>query len=441
MKFISLFKKEIKEMVTGQMIIGLVLTLIGFYFLGTLSDGIINDAIDDSQTINLVNHDESEFTASLLEQLEMQNIEINLVEATAGNYQVVLAENDLSSLLVIPEDFSLALEDGKTATLETYSVMLGTSMLSNISGTSTSAYATIFSEAIQTLKLAEELSLEEAALIMNPITIEETTIVGENSSRISLSAISNYVSSQTTFVPVIVFLLVMFSAQMIIGAISTEKIDKTLETLLSTPVSRASILTAKMLAAGSVAGIYAIVFMFSFNNFMGGMLGDLTTQAGVVDAIEHLGLNLLPTDYVLIGIQLFLSILIALSVSLILGALAKDVKSAQSAVAPMTVVLIIPYTLSMFTDINTLPLIGRILINIIPFTHTFTAFSNVMMGEMTMFWIGVAYQLIFLFVCMFFAVKVFMTDKIFTISLNLGQKNKFKKSKKSKLSLGNKTFK
>ena len=48
-------------------------------------------------------------------------------------------------------------------------------------------------------------------------------------------------------------IIIMYSAQMVISAIAMEKQNKTLETLLTVPIPRTSIVTAKMLSLGSSA--------------------------------------------------------------------------------------------------------------------------------------------------------------------------------------------
>lgn len=91
----------------------------------------------------------------------------------------------------------------------------------------------------------------------------------------------------------------------------------------------------------------------------------------------------------------------------------------------------IPYIISMLADINTLPMAVRILVYAIPFTHTFSGISNLMFGNTTIFFVGLVYQVVAFAICMFFALRLFNSDKILTISLNFGQKSKYKKSRKS----------
>ena len=226
----------------------------------------------------------------------------------------------------------------------------------------------------------------------------------------------------------------MMTTQSLMNAISSEKIDKTLETLLSAPISRGSIIGSKMLAATIIAIINAGVYMFAFSKFISTAADpDIVEKAvgtlSVDDALVKLGLNLSAADYVLIGLQLFFTIMICLSVSIILGALANDAKSAQNLLLPIMFLAMVPYFVSILMDINELPTVVKYVLYAIPFTHTFSAISNLSFGNMGLFFGGLIYQVIVFAVCMFFALRLFKSDKILTISLNLGQKSKFKKKK------------
>jgi ABC-2 type transport system permease protein len=219
---------------------------------------------------------------------------------------------------------------------------------------------------------------------------------------------------------------------MIVTAIATEKIDKTLETLLSTPISRVSILTAKMLSAGLVSLISAVIYMIGFSISMGSVLTNSTEIVGEVTSstvstqlsMISLGLVLTPIDYILLGIDIFLSIMIALSLSMILGVMVNDIKSTQIVMMPIMFMAMIPYLVSYFADINTLSPVMKLILNLIPFTHTFNATNNLLFDNTSTVVGGIVYQLIFFAVCMFFAVRLFKSDKILTASLNFSKKKK-----------------
>lgn len=215
---------------------------------------------------------------------------------------------------------------------------------------------------------------------------------------------------------------------MLLNAISTEKLDKTLETLLSAPISRMSVLSAKMLAAAIVAAIMAIAFMFGMNNMTSvySTGGDVSQYSNV---LNDLGLTLSVGGYALVGLQMFMSVLIGLSLSLVLGALAKDIKSAQALVMPILFTAMIPYLLSMVLDIKTLSPVFKYIVYAIPFTHTFMSSENIMFGNMSLYWGGLIYQVIILAISMTIAVRIFTSDKIFTISFSFGERRKNKKAK------------
>jgi ABC-2 type transport system permease protein len=330
------------------------------------------------------------------------------------------------------------LKNNAASELEYISRIKSTSAMASLGDGSTSAIESIKS-IISNLLMQEGYGLSEAdiTVLENPVNLKEVTVVDKKSANVSASTIIGMASTQGMIVPIVIFILVMFTSQMIISTISTEKIDKTLETLLSAPVSRLSVLGAKMLAAAIVALINAVAYMIAFSSYMSGMLGSTLDTTAVIgealtmsDILKELGLKLTAGGYILLGLQMFMTIMIALSVSLILGAMATDAKSAQTLVMPIMIFAMIPYMISLFMDVNSMSNIVKIFVWLIPFTHTFTAINNIMFGNWPVFWGGLAYQFVFFIVCMYFALKLFTSDKIFTISLNLGQKMKLKKVKK-----------
>ena len=56
--------------------------------------------------------------------------------------------------------------------------------------------------------------------------------------------------------------------------------------------------------------------------------------------------------------------------------------------------------------------------------------SNLMFGNRVLFFAGLPYQILFFAVCMFFALRLFRSDKLFTISLNFNSKSKFRRGRK-----------
>lgn len=428
MRFLNLLRKELREMLTPQTIITLVIMVALLSAAGEAMSGAMEDVKEESSKITICDQDDTEFTRSVINLMKnpadgVEN-DVTIVTLESDDYTKELDRLDKKSIVIIPKGFTEQVDKGEQAETKYVSKMTSLSTMSNISTGSDTALSLIeaaVKSALYTDKVSRgQLTDAEVAQIESPVKISETTVVGKKSADISAMILYSMCQMQGMFVPIIVFLLIMYSSQMILNAVSTEKLDKTLETLLSAPVSRLAVLSSKMLSAAIVAALYAVVFMFGMDNMMSGLeLGDTSEYAGIA---ADLGLTLSAGQYVLVGLQMFTTILIALSISLVLGALAKDAKSGQTLILPIMLTAMVPYMLSLFLDIKTLSPVFRYIVYAIPFTHTFMASENVMFGNMTVYWGGLVYQLVVLIVCMTFAIRVFTSDKIFTMSLSFGEK-------------------
>lgn len=449
MKFFNLLKKELSELLTPTTIITTIGIMLILVVVGNAFGGVMGDVIDDASQVTICDMDNSEISKSIIKALTVSKVNedtglpeeyddelVKLVTLESDDYAKELKRLGENHILIIPEGFGEKLMKGEKIELINLNKMTSGATLANVSSND-GAVEAIRTAIKETYLLNSGLTIEQLANSETLVTVSEKTIVDDKTADISSSIVSSLMGTQSMFLPIIVYALVMFSSQMIISAISTEKIDKTLETLLSAPVSRLSVLSSKMLAAGIVAAINAVAYMIGFNQMLKGMYEGMGTVENSDAILSELGLKMTTSGYVLLGIQLFLTLFISLSVSLVLGALAKDAKSAQSLMMPITFMAMIPYIISMLIDIKSLSPVIRYLIYAIPFTHTFIASDNIMFGNTTLFWGGVIYQVILLAICMTVAVKIFTSDKIFTLTLDFNKKSKFdKKQKKSLLSFG-----
>lgn len=445
MKFINLLKKELSELVNFQMLIGLVATVAIFMILGGVMKTTVDEAVDKSEnvTINICDRDNTEFTENIIKALDEldddpdSNVtaKLNIIECEGDDYSAILEDNDISGLVIIPEGFTETLDKKEPPEIISVSRMTSAATMSNMDMGNDAAIELI--EACISSTIADDAGMDadQYKLMEKPVILTENTVVDDKEARISPANIMSKIMMQNMLLPIIVFVLIMMTSQMLMTSISNEKIDKTLETLLSAPVSRLSVISAKMLAAAVVALINAAVYMFAFSVFVSGATDEVTETVSLAagssitvdQALEQLGLNLVLSDYLLIGLQLFCTIMICLSVSIILGALIDDAKNVQNMLMPIMMCAMVPYMISILADINELPMVLRILVYAIPFTHTFTAVPNLMFGNNMLFIIGLIYQIIVFIVCIFFSLRLFMSDKLLTVSLNMGQKSKYKK--------------
>lgn len=439
MKFINLLKKELAELVNVQMLATLGIMLLIFMMMGNIMTTAINDVVEDAShpVVNISDRDNTELSKQLIEALKEADAEVNVIETEGDDYAAILSDNKIRNIIIITEGFTKSIENEEKPELLSVAKMTSAASMANISNGNVGA-SSLINECVRNLiAQTKGIGEEELKHINSPIEITENTVVDKNWAPISIGTITAKISFQNIALPIALFVLLIMTSQSLISSVSNEKIDKTLETLLSAPVSRMSVISAKMLAAAIVALINACVMMIGFTFFVKDGITNIDQEVtdaakqmlSTGDAFQQLGLNLSPIDYLLIGLQFFFTIMICLSISIVLGSLANDAKASQTVILPIMLLVMVPYVISILTDINSLPMAVRTVVYAIPFTHTFMAMGNLMFGNTAIYAFGLIYQIIVFAVCMYFALRLFKSDKILTMSLNIGQKARFKKSR------------
>ena len=242
MKFLNLLKKELHELINAQMIIGLVITVGLLMSVGNMMSNVMDDATSETGTVNISDRDDTEFTRSIISSLESAGFEVNRVNEDNANRAKLLESAGCDSLIIIPKGFtdealdSVSGDNTVSGGLELITSLKSTSALASMSD-KTSAAAEIISDIVKKEFMTQKgLSEDEIGKIEVPLNVSEVTVVNGKSAVVSPEILTGMIQSQGMLIPIVVFILVMFTSQMIISAISTEKIDKTLETLLSAPV-------------------------------------------------------------------------------------------------------------------------------------------------------------------------------------------------------------
>jgi len=423
-RFLNLLKKEIKELVTVQLVASLGFTILLFNFIGQMSRKEVQKAIG-VQTISALDLDGSASSQAILTGLESARFKIVRIEGKSKEQAIDIARGGESKLLlVIPSGFGDSLKDLKPSPIETYSYMRSFSLIGARGSAIVRGVISALNNVLSDSFLKEKLPGLDPASLKTPIKSKDFVIVQKRMAEASASDVAGMVTSQSLLIPVVLMMIVIYSSQMVISAVAMEKQNKTLETLLTVPIRRTSIITAKMLAAGLVGLISAGIYMFGFKGFMGGIGGsDLQAAASPGGAVmRQLGLYFDTSGYLILGAALFLAILVALALAMILGVLAEDFRSAQNMIMPLMFMVMIPYFLSLFADINTVSLPVKIFILAIPFSHPFLVSQNLYLGNYGMIFGGLAYMLVVFTALVVFAARIFSTDRILTMKLRFGKK-------------------
>jgi len=425
-KFVNLLKKEIKEMITFQLIVSLLFTTGLFYFIGVIAKSEI-EKVAAERDVYIVDLDGSQESKVLIENLSYAGFKTNLLEEKDKSAALEYASgNNLDLLIVIPEGFSEAASQFEFKNIEAYTYIRSFSISSSASTALVEGVISEINRYISNSFLKEKFPDIDPDNLKNPIKSTDFVIVRDKMAAGSAAEVSSIVYSQSIFVPIILMMIILYSSQMVLSAIALEKQNKTLETLLTVPISRNYIVIVKMAASGLIGLISAGVYMLGFRYYMSGLMGNMPSSGQANELIQQLGLQFTPNDFVLLGISLFLAILCALGLAIILGVMVDDLKSAQTMILPLMFLIMIPYFISMFSDINSLSLPVKALVLLIPFSHPFLASQNILLGNYNIVFNGIIYMLAVFIILILIAGRIFSTDRVLTVKLRFGRKRTMK---------------
>ncbi|MDD5764192.1 MAG: ABC transporter permease [Candidatus Bipolaricaulis anaerobius] len=401
----NIIAKEVRELLTPQTLIPIVVVAVIFAMTGGVI-GDIGEEVTQRPVIGVMDQDEG----------PLSQIATTVLGATA---RVVHSGTDVGeglgrteegggvALLVFPPDFSERILGGEPGTIEIHWIMRGLGMMDFISSAPVEGAISAVNQAITAALLEGSIPLNPE-VILNPTTRTDTTLVkGKTIAGVSPTAISNTLMSQSIMIPLLVMMLMMMAGSTVISSMGLEKESKTLETLLTMPVSRSSIVTGKIVGSALVGLVMALIYMLGFSFYM------RSFQMGAIDLGQY-GLALGLLDYVLVGGSLFLALLAGLALCIVLGTFARDYRSAQTLLFPITAMAMIPMFLIMFKDFATVSLGLQAVLFVIPFSHPMMAIRALMFDEYPLVLGGIAYSAVFSAVVIALAVRIFKSDRLLT---------------------------
>ena len=401
----NIIKKEFKELFVLSTILPIVVIAIVYGSVGQ-TIGNIQERIGEKPVIGIMDMgggNLSDIAVSIL--TENAKVVYNGTDSAEG-LQEVRKENGVA-LLAIPGNFSQSIYADHPGEIEIYWIMRGLGVLDSISSAGVEGLIQAVNQGISA-KLIQQDSSSDPALVLNPTKRIETTFFKSKEIKgLSPSAVSNMLVSQSIVIPVVIMMLIIMAGASVISSMGLEKENKTLETLLTLPIRRSQIVIGKMVGSALVGLIMAAIYMIGFSRYMGSF------QVSNVNLADF-GLALGIPDYLLVGISLFVALLAGLSLCIVLGTFAKNYRSAQALVFPITALALIPMFAIMLKDFDTIPVGLRILLFAIPFSHPMMAIRALMFDNYPLVIGGIVYTAIFTVIMIGIAVRIFNSDRLLT---------------------------
>ena len=404
----NIIKKEFKELFTLATLIPIVVIAIVFAFVGQ-SIGNIGERMEEKPVIGIVDMDDGDFSDIAISVLiEKAEVIYDGNDAEEGLAEV--REENGVALLVIPEDFSQNIYANHPGEIEIYWIMRGAGILDSISSGVGEGLVQAVNQEISK-RLIQQNDSSDPTLVLNPTIRSDTTFFkGKEIEGLSPNQVSNMLGSQSIVIPIVVMMLIIMSGSSVISSMGLEKENKTLETLLTLPVRRSHIVIGKMVGSALVGMIMAAIYMIGFSRYMSSF------QSSDINLADF-GLALGMQDYLLVGISLFVALLAGLSLCIVLGTFAKNYRSAQALIFPITAVALISAFIVMFKDFDTIPAVLRVLVFAIPFSHPMMAMRALMLDNYSLVIGGIAYTAVFTVVMVGIAVRIFNSDRLLTGSV------------------------
>lgn len=399
-QFLRLTWKEIRELLRPRYILPILLVPILFVALGQGFGGI-DEATSGQPSVGVVVNDTGEY-AAIVNETYSQGAEV-VYHGTNVSPAEALERTRAAggtALIVVPGGFSERIAAGQQGGVQVHTVVESVSL----SGIASSGQVDgLLGVAAQRITKA---ATGATAAQLDPVDASYVTLVKGQQVSQPPSVLSGAFTSQFIFIPVVIMLVIVFSGQMVINSMGMEKEHKTLETLLTMPVARRTIVAAKLVGSATVGLLAAGVFTIALSEYQSGLTGGTSA----LPAAFSLG----AAEYLVIGAAIFFAVVGALALALVLGVFAGDRQGAQILLFPLSILAIAPAFATMFTDFTTLSLPLQALLFAIPFTHPVMAPKQLMFGDSGLVLAGIAYEAVFALAAIGLAVYVFNSDRVVT---------------------------
>ncbi len=441
----NIVKKELKELLTP----GSVISVLAMVFLFAMLGGLIGGEVEKAKVlpaIALVDDGNGEVTlpdgsqwsvydttvriysSSIPEGKSIDDYIVRLSSTTTSSgsidredLQSKMRDAGLTSAIIVPDTFAESIANKKQADLEQMYIYAAEGMFGSSPSMVASTVVTSLNNNLSYALLSGVVGADQFGFYNNPIETSTGTMVNGNYvENVTPSAISSQVSSQTMMVPLVIMIIIMMVGSIVISSMGSEKENKTLETLLTLPIKRTTIVTGKIIAAAIVGLVYGLAYMVGMSFYMNALTSEITSGVNLND----IGLGFEGADYIFLLVSMFLSIVCALGICMILGAFAKNYKSAQTMTMPLSILAMIPAFIIMFSGwYGSAPIIQGILF-VIPFSHPMIAMQALMYNDYTLVLSGIAYMAAFAVVTIAITVRLYNSDILIT---GLGQNKTYMK--------------
>jgi len=423
MRFLlNIIQKEARELLTPQMLVPFLAMMVIFLVIGRM---IRSETARTAgpQTVLVCDRDSTALSQQVLTDLGGRELAPLPFAGSTDSALAVAQRSGIGWVIVIPAGLADSVEQLRPAGIEVYNIIRGFSLSQTMRELELRSVFDRLNRRVTDGRLLRLYPSADTAALRAPMTPREFVMVNGRLAPGNAKMLEGFVFSQTFLIPVVLMMIIVYSSQMIAASIGQEKENKTLETLLTVPIRRTTIVVGKMLGSSLVAIVVAGLFMVSMVYYMGSFTGSMPSAGSLAPGtLASLNIGLTLRSFVFVAIALFLAVVAALALATLLASFADDAKSAQMTTTPLMMIVTLPYLFTIFLDLGSASLPVKLLVYALPFSYPFLTPRAVAFGNYGLVIAGYVYLAVFAAVCIFVAARIFNTDRILTAKLRFGRR-------------------
>jgi ABC-2 type transport system permease protein len=372
----SLIQKEIKELLRERTIlVGVILLpLILFPVMGfTISIGMTS-TVERLTTIDILyidmdNGGEADRLAEVLEKSGLRLTRLENIEVE--DLSSLLSEYGVRTAMVVPGDFTEKIESHLKPVVMIYTRIDSPTPESL-------QYISKIGSVIQSSgrKLGEELAASsgiDMEYYSSPYMTVSSLYYRGRVIEAGIETLAQLYFTINFTLPLVVLMVAATAGSVAATSVGLEKEAKTLEMLLTLPMSRIKILLAKLSGSIIIALLSTLSFMIGFTFYLSSIIRSQALASISQDNIlQYIGLT--PYSVILLGLTMGVALLITLGLGILAGVLAGDVRGGQQLAGLLQFPLfLIPFLALQFTEFQNLPRSVASALLADPITHIFLA--------------------------------------------------------------------
>ncbi len=418
----ELILKEVKDLIRDPriwipfIISALILPLVGL----VVSTGIKEGVAEVSAPINLLvsDLDNGFLTKYVLDNLSKLELINNLTIAHVkdlAHLKAIALEGGFDVILIINEGFTKSLLSGLKANITLIDVVKTVGMMSALKS---SIVTSLLNDVVGDIMLRYYgLNISSSIIKWPTNAIIMTYLVPRNQLVAGSSSLLTQLGMTSFIMPLVLMIITISVLQMAATSTAVENEERTLEVLLTLPMSRFDILMSKLLGSFTVALVGSSFNVFGFVIYFYIFSATLTTSvpASTLDFAPNIYL-IDPTSIMYLTVSVVLASLAMASLGVTIGVLSNDVRIASTISGPIVMLVILPSYYIMFVDTLKIGAPLRYLLYALPFTQPMMIAKESVISRpdaLTPMWL--ATSLLFSIMLLLLTSKMLTLDKLLRV--------------------------